>query len=65
MSKELGQICYDKVLQYFNGDTTKTWTWFKTPNPALGMVSPLDMMRVGRTKKLLSFIDSRLKGYWP
>jgi hypothetical protein len=65
MSKALEQLCFDKMRQYFNGDTERTWMWFKTPNSALGMVSPIDAMRSGRTKQLFKVIDSRLKGYFP
>ncbi|MFC1610831.1 hypothetical protein ACFL6C_07725 [Myxococcota bacterium] len=44
----------------FFKDTDRTILWFKTANPMLGNVSPRDMIRVGRFKKLLRFIQSAL-----
>jgi hypothetical protein len=35
--------------------------WFKVPNPLLGDVAPRDMIRFGRYKKLLKFIQSALE----
>ena len=31
--------------------------WFTTPNPLLGNVSPIAMIRTGRGQKLLEWID--------
>jgi hypothetical protein len=47
------------VAQFFR-DEKKTVLWFKTPNPLLGDVSPREMIRVGKFKKLLSFIQNAL-----
>jgi uncharacterized protein (DUF2384 family) len=47
------------VAEFFN-DPNKTMIWFKTPNPQLGDMSPRDMIRIGRFKKLFSFIQSAL-----
>ncbi len=44
----------------FFEDTEKTVLWFSMPNPLLGGMSPRDMIRVGRFKKLLSFIQTAL-----
>lgn len=63
MSSVLPQAYFDKVRRYFHGDTTKTWMWFKSPNPALGMVSPLDVCRAGRIDKVKKVIDEKFKGY--
>lgn len=54
-----------KVLDYFKGDTRKAWVWFGTPNPHLGGHKPVDMIRKGRTQKLMAFIDAQLKGWSP
>ena len=43
------------VAQYFKNEQ-KTVLWFKTPNPLLGNITPRDMIRVGRFKKLRLFI---------
>lgn len=48
------------VAQFFDGDEEKTILWFKTPNPILGDISPRDMIRFGRYKKLLKFIQNAL-----
>jgi len=44
------------VGEHFRGDGHKTALWFSIPNPILGNVSPRDMIRFGRYKKLLKFI---------
>ncbi|HSW69229.1 MAG TPA: hypothetical protein VLI69_03590 [Gammaproteobacteria bacterium] len=47
------------VAGFFH-DNEKTILWFCMPNPLLGDMSPRDMIRVGRFKKLLNFIQSAL-----
>ncbi|MDR3492704.1 MAG: hypothetical protein P4M12_11820 [Gammaproteobacteria bacterium] len=47
------------VAGYFK-DQEKTILWFFMPNPLLGGMSPRDMIRVGRFKKLLNFIQTAL-----
>lgn len=54
--------CFDKVKKYFDDDMDKAWKWFYTANPGLGYASPMEMLRNGRAKKLLKFIESRLEG---
>jgi hypothetical protein len=46
------------LVHSFFKDETKTMLWFKVPNPMLGDVAPRDMIKVGRFKKLLKFIQS-------
>ena len=53
-------ILLNLVAEYFNGDATKTALWFTTPNPLLGNISPRDMIRFGRYKKLFKFIFNAL-----
>jgi len=48
-------VALNMVAQFFK-DEQKTVLWFKTPNPLLGDVTPRDMIRVGRFKKLYKFI---------
>lgn len=45
------------VSKYFNGDAQKTSLWFTTPNPNFGSVSPIDMIKSGRQKALLDFVE--------
>ena len=52
---QINIIC-QLVAEHFR-DIEKTALWFKTPNPLLGNVSPGDMIRFGRYKKLLQFIQ--------
>lgn len=47
------------VGSYFK-DENKTILWFQIPNPQLGGMSPRDMIRVGRFKKLLRFVQTAL-----
>ncbi|MBX4189712.1 hypothetical protein KW791_00220 [Candidatus Parcubacteria bacterium] len=56
------QEYFDKVRKYFNGDTDKTWVWFKTMNSRFGMFTPLDMLKLGRGEKVKKVIDETLKG---
>ena len=44
------------VAGYFDGDANKTYLWFTMPNPMLGNVTPRDMIRFGRFRKLLKFV---------
>jgi uncharacterized protein (DUF2384 family) len=53
-------IALNMVAQYFQ-DEHKTVLWFKTPNPLLGNISPRDMIRVGRFRKLQRFIQNALE----
>ena len=53
--EQIANIC-TLVAEYFNGNVEKTVLWFKTSNPQLGGISPRDMIRYGRYKKLLAFI---------
>jgi len=53
--EQIANIC-NLVAEYFNGDNAKTALWFKTINPMLGEITPRDMIRLGRYKKLLKFV---------
>lgn len=62
--QEIGVVC-ELVANYFKGDTGKTALWFQINNPALGNVSPRDMIRYGRYKKLIKFVQNALAGNNP
>ncbi|MGH6946890.1 MAG: hypothetical protein ACREDZ_06140 [Kiloniellales bacterium] len=53
--EQIADICA-MVAGYFDGDIEKTALWFRTPNPMLGDISPRDMIRFGRYKRLLKFV---------
>ena len=55
--EQIYNIC-QLVAEHFDGDRHKTALWFKTMNPLLGGVTPRDMIRFGRYKKLMNFIIS-------
>lgn len=61
---EIANIC-ELMAGYFNGDIEKTALWFRINNPALGGISPRDMIRYGRYKKLELFIRNALAGIHP
>jgi hypothetical protein len=45
----------------FFKDPEKTEMWFQIPNPLLGNLSPSEMIRIGRFKKLYRFIQTALE----
>ena len=47
------------VAGHFN-DMDKTKLWFQAPNPILGNHTPINMIRLGRFKKLYKFIIAAL-----
>jgi hypothetical protein len=53
-------ILFNLVAGFFNGDAKKTQLWFSVSNPMLGEISPRDMIRIGRYKKLQSFVLNSL-----
>ncbi len=61
---EIANTC-ELMAGYFQGDIKKTGLWFKIKNPALGGISPRDMIRYGRYKKLELFIRNSLEGIHP
>lgn len=50
--------CVDFIADYFKGDYEKMLIWFDADNIALGGVSPMWMIKVGRTEKLIKFIEN-------
>ncbi len=52
-------VTINLVGSYFK-DVHKTMLWFQTDNPLLGNVPPLAMIKAGRFKKLLKFIQTAL-----
>jgi hypothetical protein len=57
--RELANIA-NLVAEFFKGDAQKVGLWFELSNPMLGNVSPRNMIRGGRYKRLLNFVlDAR------
>lgn len=61
---EIAIIC-GLVAEYFEGDIKKTAMWFQIKNPALGNISPKDMIRFGQFYKLHQFIIAAINGDTP
>jgi hypothetical protein len=53
--REIANIA-NLVAEFFNGDVQKVGLWFEVANPSLGNVSPRNMIRIGRHKRLLNFV---------
>jgi hypothetical protein len=45
----------------FSQDANKAKLCFLIPNPTLGNVTPVDLIKMGRVRKLLSFVRSALE----
>lgn len=58
---EIAAVC-ELVADHFGGDIGKTAQWFSLPNPLLGEISPRDMIRMGRFKKLMKIIYDARQG---
>ena len=65
MNDTLDQSAIDLVIECFNGDVNKTYIWFDTPNPLLGNISPMQMIREGRSDRVHKFILNALAGNKP
>jgi len=48
------------VLDFFKGNQAKTKIWFRSVNPLLGNVKPIDMINIGRSEKLMKFVVNKL-----
>ena len=51
---------YKLVLEFFEGNEDKATKWFDVPNPLLGLLKPIHMIKLGKEDKLLRFIKIRL-----
>jgi hypothetical protein len=49
------------VAGFFNPDVHKTALWFTVQNPLLGNMSPRDMIRIGRYKRLMAFVVNAIE----
>lgn len=57
----LPQSYFEKVKKYFHDDDQKTWEWFQTTHYHLGMLSPLNAIKLGRQQKVMNLIDKYMK----
>lgn len=57
--REIANIA-NLVGEFFEGNAEKVALWFELANPQLGNISPRNMIRGGRYKRLLNFVlDAR------
>ena len=56
--------CVWLVFRHFK-NPYKTYLWFTTPNPMLGRITAMHLVRIGRSWKLLQVIKNLLNGYMP
>ena len=50
----------DLLRIFFDRDPKKIHAWLNSKNPMLGDISPMQMIHLGREKKLLEFVRSAL-----
>jgi hypothetical protein len=55
--REIANIA-NLVAEFFSGDAQKVALWFEVANPMLGNISPSNLIRIGKQKRLLSFVVS-------
>jgi hypothetical protein len=55
--REIANIA-NLVGEFFAGDEHKVALWFEIANPMLGNISPSNMLRIGKQKRLLTFVVS-------
>lgn len=53
--EQIAELC-NQVAAHFGGDAHKSGLWFRTPNPMLGDLSPREMIRLGRYRRLRQFV---------
>lgn len=57
----LDQHYFNRVRDYFNGNTRKAWEWFSKPNASFGGISPLSVIKNGGQQKVKHHIDGWMK----
>ena len=58
--KEDFAMAFSRLVEYFDYNYEKILHWFYTPNFSLGGGSAYQMILDGRTRKLITFINSQL-----
>lgn len=53
------------INEFFKGNKDKALTWWNTSNPLLGDITPVDMVKMGRSLKLLKIIKELIAGNLP
>jgi hypothetical protein len=55
--REIANIA-NLVAEFFAGDAQKVALWFEIANPMLGNISPSNLIRMGKQKRLLAYVVS-------
>ena len=58
--KQQYYVAHKKVNSFFK-DKIKATLWMTCKNPALGDISPIEMLLIGRVDKLMKFISTQLE----
>ena len=51
----------EMIHRHMGWERVKVDLWMTTPNPLLGNVAPLDMIRKGRGRKLIQFVETSIE----
>lgn len=60
--RKISHDYFSKVVDYFNGDIKQAWRWFETINPALGLLSPKDLIADNKGARVEVLINKAIKG---
>lgn len=52
---------FDQVKKYFDDDEKKARAWFSASHPNFGLLSPLNMIELGRFEYVKDFINKEMK----
>ncbi len=63
--QRLQKECLELVSRFFNWDIQKILWWWTTENPHLGGITPIEMVKRGRTQKVYSFIIGAIESNIP
>jgi hypothetical protein len=55
-------LIVDELAEFFSDQKPKIQAWLYTPNPMLGEITPIFMVKSGRIEKLISFIVNAKAG---
>ena len=50
----------ESLDEFFEGNDVKVFAWLNTKNPHLGYDTPMNIIEIGRSEKLLEFVNIQL-----
>jgi hypothetical protein len=54
-----------RLAEFFKDDPAKITAWWLTPNPMFGLISPANLVAIGRGHKVIEFIEAAERGDLP